>query len=143
MAFSLVILHPYEHSVTWQESEVNSRARREWIGQTVKWLKPKLGPNETFITSFSDMSGIYRTLGIPLGRTLTGDNNAEYAMAVVNPMLFLHTDWAIVTSGDDVQTMLDRARRNGPKYELKQRVTVKGEPVLEIYQRIYDPPELP
>lgn len=143
VAFSLVILHPYEHSITWQEADVNSRARREWIGQAAQWLKPKLGPNETFITSFSDMSGIYRTLGIPLRRTLTGDNDVEYAMAVANPVLFLHTDWAIVTSGNDVQTMLDRARRNGPKYELKQRVTVKGEPVLEIYQRIYDPPELP
>jgi hypothetical protein len=141
-AFSLVILHPSEHSITWQESDVNSRARREWIGQAAGWLKSAIGPNETFITGFSDMSAIYRTLDIPLHNTLTGDNDVEYAMAIANPVVFLHTDWAIVTSGDEVQTMLDRARRNGPKYELKQRVTVKGEPALEIYKRVYDLPEL-
>jgi hypothetical protein len=141
-AFSLVLLHPAAHSVTWQESDVNSRARREWIRQASQWLRPAIGPNETFVTSFSDMSAIYRTLGIPLRNTLTGDNDVEYAMAIANPAVFLHADWAIVIGGDEVQTMLDRVRRNEPKYELKQRVTVKGEPVLEIYKRAYDVPEL-
>jgi len=64
-------------------------------------------------------------------------------MAVARPEVFLHTDWAIVTGGDEIQSMIDRARLNGPRYELKHRVTVKGEPALEIYKRVYELPELP
>ena len=67
-----------------------------------------MGPNETFITSFSDMTAIYRILGIPLRNTLTGDNDVEFAMALARPQLFLHTDWAIVTGGDVVQSVIDR-----------------------------------
>lgn len=141
--FSTVLLHPSEHSITWRESDVNSRARRQWIAQAALWLKPQIGPNETFLTSFNDMTGIYRTLGIPLRNTLTGDNDVEFAMAMRNPQVFLHVDWAIVTGGDEVQGVLDRARRTGPRYDLRQRITVKEEPALEIYKRVYDPPELP
>jgi len=143
LAFAPVLLHPQDHSITWQESDVNSRARRPWTGQAAAWLKTKMGPNETFITSFSDMTAIYRILDIPLRNTLTPDNDVEFAMAIANPQVFLHTDWAIVTGGDDVQTVLDRARRLGPKYELIHSVTVKGEPALEIYKRAPDVPELP
>ena len=143
LAFTPVMLHPYDHSITWQESDVNSRARREWTGEAAAWLKPRMGPNETILTSFSDMTAIYRQIDIPLKSTLTGDNDVEFVMATASPPFFLHTDWAIVTSGDDLQTMLDRARRNGPKYELVDWVTVKGEPALEIYKRMADVPELP
>ena len=143
LAFSPVILHPTAHSITWQESDVNSRARREWTSRAVAFLGRQMGPNETVITNFSDMTAIYRTLGIALRLTLTGDNDAEFAMALSNPRVFLHTDWAIVTGGDEIQSVIDRARRFGPRYELKERVTVKGEPALEIYKRVEDPPELP
>jgi len=143
LAFSPVILHSTAHSITWQESDVNSRARREWTSRAVAFLGRQMGPNETVITNFSDMTAIYRTLGIALRLTLTGDNDAEFAMALSNPRVFLHTDWAIVTGGDEIQSVIDRARRFGPRYELKERVTVKGEPALEIYKRVEDPPELP
>jgi len=142
IAFSTVVLHPTAHPITWQESDVNSRARREWIAQAATWLRPKMGRHETVFTSFSDMTTLYRTLGIPLRNTLTGDNDVEFAMACLNPQVFLHTDWAIATGGDIVQGVIDRARRFGPHYELKFRATVKGEPALEIYKRV-DEPELP
>jgi len=142
IAFSTVVLHPTAHPITWQESDINSRARREWIAQAATWLRPKMGRHETVFTSFSDMTTLYRTLGIPLRNTLTGDNDVEFAMACLNPQVFLHTDWAIATGGDIVQGVIDRARRFGPHYELKFRATVKGEPALEIYKRV-DEPELP
>jgi len=142
-AFSPVLLHPHEHSITWQESDVNSRARRAWVGEAAAWLKTAMGPNETFITSFSDMTAVYRILGVPLRNTLTGDNDVEFVMACGRPQVFLHTDWAVVTGGDVVQGVIDRARREGPKYELMHRVTVKGEPALEIYKRAVELPALP
>jgi hypothetical protein len=153
LAFSPVMLHPYDHSITWQESDANSRARRAWVGEAAAWLRTAMGPNETFITSFSDMTAIYRILGVHLRNTLTGDNDVEFVMATSKPEIFLHTDWAIVTGGDPIQGVIDRARRDGPKYDLKHTVMVKGEPALEIYKRatdvpitdtpIYPPPELP
>jgi hypothetical protein len=143
IAFTPVLLQFNEHSITWQESDVNSRARREWNRQTADWLRGAMGPNETVLTTTSDVTATYRLIGLPLHRTLTGDDDLEYLMALANPQVFLHTDWAVVLSGSDAQSMLDRARRYGPKYELRHIIMVKGEPALEIYKREPDVPEIP
>jgi hypothetical protein len=134
------LLHPHEHSVTRNEADVNSRARREWTMQAAAYLRAAAGPHETYFTSFGDLTPIYRMLGVPLRATLTGDNDVEWAGAVVRPDLFLHEDWAVVTGGDPVQGVLDKARLRGPRYELERRIAVKGAPVVEIYRRIYENP---
>jgi len=140
VALSPFLIHPFTPPVTWQESDVNSRVRRAWIAQTAAYLKEAAGPNQTFLTAFGELTPIYRTLGIPLRDTLTGDNDLEWNAAMARPDLFLHTDWAVVESGDEMQTMIDRARLHGPRYELQRRVTVKGAPVIEIYKRTYEDP---
>ena len=71
------------HWITWQESEINSRGRRAWTAEAAEFLRAAAGPHETFFTSFSDMTAIYRTLGIPLRDTLTGDNDPQWLMALV------------------------------------------------------------
>jgi hypothetical protein len=144
-AIVLVVLSPFlirpaSHSITWQESEVNSRVRRQWISQAAAFLEASRAPGDTFITSFGELTPIFRTLGIPLRDTLTGDNDLEWNAAMARPDLFLHADWALVESGDEIQTMLDKARLRGPRYDLKQRVTVKGGPAIEIYKRAYENP---
>lgn len=126
--------------VTWKEAEVNSRIRRAWITQTASYLSEAGGPNQTFLTAFGELTPIYRTLGVPLRNTLTADNDLEWNAAMARPDLFLHTDWAVVESGDEMQTMIDRARLHGPRYELQRRVTVKGAPVIEIYKRTNEDP---
>jgi hypothetical protein len=140
IALSPFLIHPSTPPVTWQEAEVNSRVRRAWIAQTASYLSEAAGPNQTFLTGFGELTPIYRTLGIPLRNTLTGDNDLAWNAAMARPDLFLHTDWAVVESGDDMQTMIDRARLHGPSYELQRRVTVKGGPVIEIYTRAHDNP---
>jgi hypothetical protein len=140
VALSPFLIHPSSPPVTWQESEANSRVRRAWIAQTAAYLAEATGPNETVLTGFGELTPIYRTLGIPLRDTLTGDNDLEWNATMARPDLFLHTDWAVVESGDDMQTMIDRARLHGPRYELQRRVTVKGAPVIEIYKRTYEDP---
>ena len=82
------VLHPSEHSVTWKEAEVNSRARREWTTQAAEYLRAAAGPHETYFTSFGDLTPIYRMLGVPLRDTLTGDNDVEWAGAVARPGSF-------------------------------------------------------
>jgi len=138
ICLAIFLVHPAEHSVTWQESDVNSRARREWTQEAADWLRSRSKPTDTYLTSFNDITGIYRTLGIPLRRTLTGDNEADWYGAALRPDLFLHTDWAVVQGGDDAQGVVDRAGRRGPRFDLAQRIVVKGAPVLEIYRRNYD-----
>ena len=140
IAFSPLAWNPDNRPITVQESYVNSLARRAWIGGAADWLRANMGPNETFFTDAGDMAGIYRQLGVPLRDTLTLDNDVEFAMACLRPATFLHTDWAVTTSGSVIQTTVDRARRLGPRYELKQRIMVKGEPALEIYKRVDDVP---
>jgi len=36
--------------------------------------------------------------------------------------------------------MIDKARLHGPRFELSDRIIVKGQPVIEIYHHIYDDP---
>jgi hypothetical protein len=140
LAIAVVLVTVTFHSITWQESDVNSRARRQWISQAAVYLAGARGPHETFMTSFGELTPIFRTLGVPLRDTLTGDNDLEFNAAMARPDLFLHADWAVVEGGDEIQTMIDRARLHGPRYELARRVTVKGAPVIEIYKRTYENP---
>jgi hypothetical protein len=127
------------HSITWQEAEHNSRPYREMTRQATEFLRSAAGPNETFFTSYG-VTGIYRTLGIPFAATLSGDNNPQFLMATSRPDIFLWEDWAITTGGDTVQTVIDKARLHGPRYELSERIMVKGTPVVEIYHRSFIPP---
>ena len=140
IAFAPLAAHWNDHSITWQEAEINSRGRRAWTAQAVEFLKMAAGPHETFFTSFNDMTAIYRRRGIPLSDTLTGDNNPQFTMASSRPDLFLWEDWAIVMGGDEVQGVIDRARLHGPRFELSRRFTVKDQPVIEIYHRQYENP---
>jgi hypothetical protein len=133
------VIHPAEHSITWQEAEVNSRGRREWTAQAVEFLRSAAGPHETFFTGYG-LNSIYRTLGIPLRDTLSGDNNPQFLMAQSRPDLFLWEDWAVVMGGDAVQGIIDKARLRGPRFELSERIMVKGQPVIEIYHRVYENP---
>ena len=146
-AFVLIVLalfpflmHPTARPITWQEADVNSRPRRAWISEAAGFLRAAAGPNQTYFTGFGDLTAIYRTLGIPLHDTLTGDNEVAWYEAVSRPDLFLHTDWAVVIGGDEAQTVIDKARLHGPRYELSRRITVKGAPAIEIYRRIYENP---
>ena len=133
-------LYPFDaHAITWEEAEHNSRSYREMTRQATEFLRSAAGPNETFFTSYG-VTAIYRTLDIHTKATLSGDNNPEYFMATARPDLFLREDWAISTGGDAVQTVIDNARLHGPRYELSERITVKGQPVVEIYHRTYEDP---
>jgi hypothetical protein len=134
-----LVTNPAEHSITWQEAEVNSRGRRDWTAQAVQFLRGAAGPHETFFTGYG-LNSIYRTLGIPLRDTLSGDNNPQFLMAQSRPDLFLWEDWAVVMGGDTVQGIIDKARLRGPRFELSERIMVKGQPVVEIYHRVYDNP---
>ena len=60
------IIHPSPANwVTWEESRVNSVARREWTRQAADYLRPRYVRGSGILTGFGDLTGIYRTLDIP------------------------------------------------------------------------------
>jgi hypothetical protein len=128
------LAHPRPEAwITWKESQVNSVARRAWTRQAADFLAPRYRAGSGIITTFGDISGIYRQAGIPLRDTLTWDNWPLWPAAMARPDLFLWEEWAVVRQGDPVQSALLRTGLRGPRYELVKIVSVPGAPVVEIY----------
>ncbi len=128
------VIHPQPDAwITWRESQVNSEARRAWTRQAAAYLAPRYQRGEGIITTFGDITGVFRTANIPLRETLTWDNWPHWQAAITRPDLFLWEQWAVVMGGDPVQTALLRAGARGPRYELVKRVMVPYAPVVEIY----------
>jgi 4-amino-4-deoxy-L-arabinose transferase-like glycosyltransferase len=121
--------------ITWTESEANSRARRAWTQQAAEYLTVHYLRGSGVISSFGDITGVFRTAGIPLREVLTGDNGPLWLGATARPDLFLWEEWAVTMGGDRVQTGINRANRNGPHYLLTRQIIEKHAPVIEIYRR--------
>jgi hypothetical protein len=128
------LIHPRPDAwITWKESQVNSAARRAWTREAAEYLAPRYRRGSGIITTFGDVTGVFRMAGIPLRETLTWDNWPLWPAAVSRPDLFLWEEWAVVMGGDPVQTALLRAGVKGPRYELVKIVAVPNAPVVEIY----------
>jgi hypothetical protein len=127
------LAHPRPESwTTWEESRVNSEARRQWTHEAAGYLAPRYVRGSGIITSFGDLAGIYREMGVPLRETFTGDNGLPWLAAVRRPELFLWQEWAVAMAGDAVAAAVSRAGC----YTLEKSIEVKkGEPVIEIYRR--------
>jgi len=134
------LLHPAPSNwVTWEESRVNSEARRDWTRQAAQYLAPRYVRGSGIITSSGDMTGIYREMGVPLRELFTGDNGLPWLATVRRPELFLHQEWAVVSGGDLVQSAVNHLALGGPCYRLEQSIIVKNAPVIEIYRRVGGP----
>ncbi|MDR3700940.1 MAG: glycosyltransferase family 39 protein [Candidatus Sulfopaludibacter sp.] len=130
------VAHPHpQYWITWEESRVNSEGRRAWTHQAAQYLAPRYVPGSGIITSFSDLTGIFREMGVPLRETFSEVNGLPWLAAVERPELYLWQEWAVVAGGDRVQTAVNRANRQGPCYTLEQTIIVKDAPVIEIYRR--------
>ena len=90
------LLHPHPGNwVTWEESRLNSEARRQWTRQAADYLAPALQAGSGIVTSFGDLTAAFRQSGIPLRETFTGDNGLLWLAAVRRPCLFVWQDWAV------------------------------------------------
>jgi len=119
--------------ITWKESQVNSEARRAWTREAAAYIAPRYRRGSGIVTTFGDITGIFRMAGIPIRETLTWDNWPHWPAAVTRPDLFLWEEWAVAMGGDPVQTALLRAGVKGPRYELVKIVMTPHAPVVEIY----------
>jgi len=124
-----------EPLVCWKEADVNSAARREWTRQAADFLSANYRAGSGILFSFGDLTGVLRQAGIPLREGIHSGNVVAWNDAMVRPDLFLHEEWALGLSGDEVSTAILRANRHGERYRLRKQIIVKGGPVVEIYQR--------
>jgi Dolichyl-phosphate-mannose-protein mannosyltransferase len=130
------ILHPHpENWITWKEAFVNSEGRREWTRKAADYLQTRYVRGSGMITSFGDLTAIFRRMGLPLHETLTADNGLPWNATVKRPDLFLWQEWAVVMGGDDVQSAINRAGRYGIHYKLEKIIVAGRDPVIEIYRR--------
>src|SRR5207244_7473653 len=130
------LLHPTPASwITWEESRVNSEARRAWTREAAAYLAPRYVRGSGILTGFGDLTGIYREMGIPLRDTFTGDNGLPFEAASTRPDLFLHETWAVVTGGSQAQSAIHRAARYQIRYTLERSIMMKDAPAIEVYRR--------
>ena len=129
------MLHPQPRNwITWEESRVNSEARREWTREAAEYLAPRYAPGSGIITSFGDLTGIYRQRASRLRETFTGDNGLPWLATVRRPELFMWQEWAVAMAGDAVDAALAPGRSGG-LYRLEKSIVVKGAPAIHIYRR--------
>jgi hypothetical protein len=124
-----------ESWICWKESQVNSEARRAWTAEAAAYIGGRYRRGQGIFTMLGDLAGIYRETGIPLRETLNESNGKMFDTAMIAPKTFLHERWAVAVPGDPVSRTLERAARKGPRYDLVQRILVKGAPAVEIYWR--------
>jgi hypothetical protein len=128
-----------ENWITWVESRANSEKRRAWTQEAAAFLAPRYVSGSGVFTTFGDMTGIFRQMGLPLRETLTETNLLTWDAAVRRPDLFLWEEWAIVANRsrgtDPVRSALERAGKCGIRYTLEKTITIGNEPAIEIYRR--------
>ena len=127
MAIFPWLIHPRPDDwICWKESQVNSEARRAWTQDAANFLAGDYQPGQGILTSFGDLTGIFREAGIPLRDTLHQGNVLEWLAATARPDLFLRQRWAVAIAGDEVATAVEQATRNsGPRYHLVQSIQVR------------------
>ncbi|MGH9631707.1 MAG: hypothetical protein ACRD7E_25655 [Bryobacteraceae bacterium] len=129
------VVHPHPSAwICWKESDVNSIARRDWTAQAAEFFRANYRPGDGILTSFGDMTGIYREAGIPMRETLHEGNSPMWDAAVARPDLFLREEWAVAISADRVSTAM-LGGGNPPGYSRVKIVATKGGPVIEIYRK--------
>jgi hypothetical protein len=136
---SWAVLPRSERWVTWREAQVNSAGRRQWVREAAEYLQGRYVRGSGVITSFGDMTAIFREMGLPLRETFTADNGVPWMATVKRPDFFLRQQWAVVMGGDEVQSAVNRAARYGIRYRMEKMIVADREPVIEIYRRIGGP----
>lgn len=130
VTLSTWIAYPrWQNWITFQESVINSKARRAWTHETALFLKHEYKRGDGVYTTFSDVTGIYREAGIPLRETMHEGNGLTWIAALSRPDLFFWQKWAIAREGDAVSVAMRKK-----KIECVRIIRVAGAPAIEIFR---------
>lgn len=129
-------LHPGPDGwVCWKESDLNSRARRQWLGETATYLKRMYAPGSGILLSFGDLTGVLQLSGIPLRDSLHEGNHPLFRGAANSPEYFFREEWALCHSGDDVARAMVRAQNSGIAVRKVREIRVGNALPVEIWRR--------
>ncbi|MFN7919601.1 MAG: hypothetical protein U0Q16_05865 [Bryobacteraceae bacterium] len=126
--------------ICWKESDINSKARREWVSKAAAFLRENYREGD-ILTSLSDLVSVFREAGIPLRQTIHEGNSVFWLAEAYRPKLFLRAPWVVAMAGDRVHTAVVNTR--WPHYDVVARIEVKGAPVVEIFRRGSQVPDEP
>ena len=128
-----------ENWVCFKESQVNSETRRAWSHEAAVYLLANYRPGDRILTSFSDLTNIYREAGIPFRATVNECNGLIFEARLKRPELFLEENWVISISGDAVSQAMAKAHFGRYAYRCVKMVEVKGAAPVEIFRRFAKP----
>jgi hypothetical protein len=124
-----------ESWITWMESRENSDGRRAWTNEAADFLAKRYVRGSGIITSFGDLTGIYRKMGLPLKETFTECDGLAWEATIRRPDLFLWQEWAVAMQNDQVDRAVHLAIQYGIRYELEKTIVKKNEKIIRIYHR--------
>ncbi len=131
------LVHPEPDSwLLWKESEMNSIVRREWTAEGAAFFRTAYRRGDGVFAPFGDLTGIFRSSGIPLRETLHEGNNPSWAAAEKRPDLFLSAKWAVAFENDAAAAAIARANQSGTVYRRVDRIVVRGADPVDIYRRV-------
>lgn len=134
LALAPWLLQPSLHGVvTWEESRVNSIARRQWTEQAAAFLHTHYRSDGRVIASFGDLTGIFCRARIPLKEVVHQGSGPMWDGVMQRPDLFHPAVWAVAQTSTQSDALLARS----DTYTLNQSLEVPGAPALHIYQRSY------
>ena len=119
-------------SISWEEAQLGSEARRVWQAEAAEYLRENYRPGAGLVFFFGDLSGVLREAGIPFRETVYQDNRAAWDAAMDRQSAFASEEWALALEGDAVDR---RVHELGDAFRLEKRIEVKGAPAVLIYRR--------
>jgi hypothetical protein len=125
------LIHPHpDNWICWNESQVNSEARRQWTAQAATEIAHDYHGGG-IVACFGDLTGIFERAGIPLRETLHEGNVPAWDGAIARPDLMLREEWAVGQKDDTVFKAVARS----PRYWLVRAINVPGAPTVYIWRR--------
>jgi hypothetical protein len=122
-------------SICWREAQENSELRRAWTVPAGEFLEANYSRRSGILFTFGGLSEVLRRAGVPLREGFHEGNGRIWAATLADPARLLHEEWALAIPGDMVSEAMTRADGQGMHYRLRDQISVKGVPMVEIYHR--------
>ena len=134
----------FDNWVVWKESEINSRQRRQWLGEAATYLQRLHRPGEEILLSFGDLTGVLQLVRIPLRESLHEGNHPRFRASLNRPEFFLWSEWVLCQSGDEVSRAMQRAVSRGLLYAKVREIRAGNAAPVEIWRRrsAFDPKDM-
>jgi hypothetical protein len=121
--------------LTWQESEVNSIARRAWTREVADLLATQYSPHTGILMPFGDLTAALTEAGIPIRESIHQGDKLEFDRATHRPDLFLDTAWVVAMEGDEAWIAMTNAAASQLPYQRVKLLAYKYSRPVGVWRR--------